>query len=403
VKWPHLAASLIAAAVMLVALVAGTVHARRLETRYIHALAPGAFTIKNTGSALQKEAFRQPDLLVVYGSSELTVYDIGGYPAPRLFATYPTGFETFEVAKGGVTSLTILQQMAALGGVVRGKKVVVSFTPTMFIEHMANANYYRGSFSELHASELAFSTDLSFAVKQSAAKRMLQYPKTLEGKRLLLAALPALASGSPLQRAFYLALMPLGKLDCLVLRLQDHWATQSYITEQRKLSDKVEKKPRPIDWPKLLAQAEKEQIAASNNNPFGFDSRWWTDVYRNVTEKKQWVRNDATFLKELEGSAEWSDLRTLLVAMKQMGVHPLLLSRPINGIYWGSLGVSAQARQRYYLKLGDLASAFDEPVMMFSDHDDDKYFSVDLWSHTSREGWVYVDQALDQFFHQALQ
>ena len=46
-------------------------YVRSLEDRCIHALAPSQFDLKNQGTELQAAAFRQSDLLVVYGSSEL--------------------------------------------------------------------------------------------------------------------------------------------------------------------------------------------------------------------------------------------------------------------------------------------------------------------------------------------
>jgi poly-D-alanine transfer protein DltD len=157
-----------------------------------------------------------------------------------------------------------------------------------------------------------------------------------------------------------------------------------------------------LNWSWLLDRAEKEQAENANNNPFGFDNRWWKDVYRKETEQKKWVRNDAKFLSQLEGSAEWTDLKALLIAMRELGVHPLLLSRPINGVYWGYLGVSADARNAFYWKLRVLADNFKVPVQTFAEHEEDKYFSADLWSHTSRKGWVYIDQALDDFYHGVL-
>jgi poly-D-alanine transfer protein DltD len=35
----------------------------------------------------------------------------------------------------------------------------------------------------------------------------------------------------------------------------------------------------------------------------------------------------------------------------------------------------------------------------FQQYGTDTYFSTDQYSHTSGYGWVYVDQALDNFFH----
>src|SRR5437016_337364 len=46
-----------------------TLYARRMETRYVHTLAPQMFLQKHQGVALQRVAFRQADLLPIYGSA----------------------------------------------------------------------------------------------------------------------------------------------------------------------------------------------------------------------------------------------------------------------------------------------------------------------------------------------
>ncbi|HEX7976025.1 MAG TPA: D-alanyl-lipoteichoic acid biosynthesis protein DltD, partial [Anaerolineales bacterium] len=102
--YPHLAPAL-AALALVVALLAGSLlYSRWLEQRDIHAVAPLLLSQANLGSALQMEALRQPDLLLVYGSSELI-----DLPSPQrafqFFQSYPTGFTVFTVAKAGATSL----------------------------------------------------------------------------------------------------------------------------------------------------------------------------------------------------------------------------------------------------------------------------------------------------------
>lgn len=72
-----------------------------------------------------QEAFRQPDLLVVIGSSELLAEN-GPYQANHFFQTYPTGFNTFVVARAGMTSLNMAQDIAAVGSQLRGKWVYVN-------------------------------------------------------------------------------------------------------------------------------------------------------------------------------------------------------------------------------------------------------------------------------------
>ncbi len=72
-KSTHLTPALITILLIAALLTGSTQYAEWLENRYVHALAPKVFNQKYLGSALQRAAFRQPDLLPMYGSSELDV------------------------------------------------------------------------------------------------------------------------------------------------------------------------------------------------------------------------------------------------------------------------------------------------------------------------------------------
>jgi D-alanine transfer protein len=403
VRAPHLAPALVASLLVAAAVIGGELYARWIEGRYIHALAPRIFDQKINGSALQRAAFRQPDLLPIYGASELADSH-GAYHASNLFRDYPTGFTIFPIGKGGTTMLTIPQKLAAIGADLRGKRVVISVTPALFLEPVASAEYYAGSFSRLHAGELAFSGDLSFAVKQAVARRMLEYPKTLEKDALLRFALERLADGSPLSRALYYAALPLGQLQNLVLRLQDHWETLAFIREQGDPAPAVRRQTARLDWSSLLVQAEREYRPHADNNPFGFyNQHWsvlasWELMYRDEEPKQ----TDQQFLEKLRRSKGWTDLDLVLRALRDLGARPLVLSTPIHGLYHDRLGISYSARQAYYEQLRDAAKSYDVPVLDFADHDGDRYFATDQWGHLSSKGWVHYAQALDAFYHGAL-
>src|SRR5258708_12646732 len=123
----HVLAAVLAGCLFGGGLTGATWYVRWLESRYIHTLAPMMFELKNQGTELQAEAFRQPDLLVVYGSSELE--QPNRYHASNLFQDYPTGFTIFPVGRGSTTSLVMLQDLAAVGSDLHGKKVVISLSP----------------------------------------------------------------------------------------------------------------------------------------------------------------------------------------------------------------------------------------------------------------------------------
>src|SRR5262249_12544742 len=114
---------------------------------------------------------RQPDLLIMYGGSE--VITPNRFHPNEHFQDYPEGFAVFPVGKADTSSLVILQKVAALGAEARDKKIIVSVTAACFYQRdMQDPKNYAGNFSYLHANELVFSTDLSLELKQRAAVRM---------------------------------------------------------------------------------------------------------------------------------------------------------------------------------------------------------------------------------------
>jgi D-alanine transfer protein len=402
---PYSKAALVAALLLVTVVLCGAAYARRLEYRYLDALAPMMFQQKNQGSAMQRAAFDQPDMVPLYASSELIVAQPyqHQYLASAMFQQAPTGFRVFPVGKDNTTCLTILEKLAALGPSLRGKKVVISLSPSAFYNHaMVSPFSYAGNFSHLHASELAFSTDLSFDLKQAAARRMLEYPKTLEHDPLLRFALEKLADGSLVSQALYYAALPLGKLQTLVLRLQDHWEMVAFIWQHDHLKPNVPRRKQPIDWPATLNRAEMVFRQHNDNNPFGFDNQLWQQKISAWAARSQNTRPDAKFLADLQRGKEWTDLNLLLRELNEMGAQPLILAMPMPGQYYDYLGVTPEARKAYYAKLRAAVQPFGVPLRDFEDHDEDKDFFIDFSSHLSAVGWVYYDQAIDAFYHGTL-
>ena len=332
------------------------------------------------GSALQQAVFRQADLLPVYGSSEM-ISEITPLRAYLFFRSYPTGFMVFEVARDAATSLIIAQDLAALGPELRGKKVVISFTPAMFNAGEVSQPNYEGNYSQLHGDALIFDPNLSFQVKQQAARRMLDYPKTLVNDPILEFTLNNLAGTSTSQRALYYLTMPLGQLETSIIRLQDHWQVLNLIWSMHKLSPKVVKKPEAIQWNEVIAQAEEEQVADANNNPYGIqNSKWGSDLQKYFARRSAPPGSkDDQFIRRLDDSKEWTDLEVLLEVLKERGAQPLILSRPIDGPIWQAFGVSKEARQVYYDRLQTIVEGtYGMPLVDFEDHDGDRYFSIDM-------------------------
>lgn len=396
---PHLLPALAAILILIGLLVGGGLYARTVELKYVDALAPNRLKQTDAGSALQEAAFRQPDLLPVYGSSEM-YEEKDENSADQFFQTYPTGFTVFEVAASGMTSLEIAQNLAALGPEIKGKKVVISFTPSMFTSTAVSEKYYAGDFSRLHANEMVFNPSISFGLKQRIASRMLDYPDTFADDPILGFALQNLASRSPLNFLLYYLSIPVGRLQTQVIRLQDHWEVLNWIYSHPQTLLPIPRKTYSIDWKAEMSRAQKLQTKLTYNNPFGIENNKWNrhphlklgnDIYPFI--------GDEQFVQELSNSKEWEDFELLLSVLKETGAQPLLLSRPLNGAMWNAFGVSLSARQVFYDRLQATVQPYGFPLVDFYDQDTNRLFSIDLYSHTSRLGWVYVDQTLDAFYH----
>src|ERR1700704_89025 len=193
---PHLFSALIACALPIAILCAGRMVALYLENKTVNATAPRDFFIKNQGLAFQRPAARSSNVLLLYGSSELV--DPIPNRASDFFSSAPSGFQVCPIGKAGTTSLVILQKLAALGPELRGRKVAISLSPSLFFTSTLDPYAYAGNFSLPAASGVLFGTALDFDLKAEIAKRMLQFPDSLAKSALLQLAARRLASGRPL-------------------------------------------------------------------------------------------------------------------------------------------------------------------------------------------------------------
>src|SRR5213592_2773561 len=163
-EMPHLFAGLIALGVAGTILFAAGMAVIHLERSTIPSTAPDLFLLKNQGVAFQRAAAHSPNVLPIYGSSELLVP-----AAPErgaiFFRNAPTGFQLSPVGSGGANPLIMLQKVGALGSALRGKKVAFSLSPGWFCTAKPGLQGYKGNFSPTAATEMVFDTAIDFDLK----------------------------------------------------------------------------------------------------------------------------------------------------------------------------------------------------------------------------------------------
>ena len=385
-EMPHLFAGLIALGLAAIIFFAAQRVLIHLEHATIVSTAPENFALKNQGLAFQRAAAHSPNVLMIYGSSEL-LRPAASERGNIFFRTAPTGFQLSPVGGGGANPLIMLQKVGALGSALHGKRLAFSLSPGWFCTAKPGTQGYKGNFSPMAATEMVFGTALDFGLKRDIAARMIQFPETLEQRPFLEFALRRLASGQLPDRMVFYALWPAGKIQTALFELEDHWAAVYHIRRQTKPPPRLQEET--VNWPQFIAKASKARPADARmiQQPSRFD--------RKISRGSR----DVGFRSGVKASPAWIDLDLLLRCLATVHARPLILSMPLGGDFYDHAGVSRSARDEFYRKLPALVEQYHFPVIEFQEHDEDPAFLIRHQSHLTAKGWAYYDRALDDFFH----
>lgn len=379
----HLRAAALVLGLLLLLVTVGGVFALRLEKRHIHSVAREGSAYKDLSIVWQRAVMAEPDILPIYGSSELSKH-FGNEPQ-RFFASYPTGFAVSPVGRGGCTSLILGEKIAAAAAdAPHDRKLAISLSPSWFFHTEAHHRWYVGNFSAAQASALIFSPRLSLELKRDFARRMLDYPDSVEHEPLLAYALHRLVAGGRTDTALYRAVTPLARVQNALGRISDHAAFAWHILCDREFSRVPRRTASPLDWETIMASADRDTAGLYSERKKGELSHF---------------SGNRQFVQVLSESREWSDLELLLRVARELKLDPLLLSIPIDYPYYESVGVTRESLDQYLAHLHALAARYDVALVDFAEHEDDLAFFADHNDHLSARGWLYMDQVLDLYYH----
>jgi D-alanine transfer protein len=254
---------------------------------------------------------------------------------------------------------------------------------------------YRKNFSPIQAYELVYTSPLSPALKQRAARRLLALGAPGTDDPVLRAALQSLSDDNLWGRTRYCALWPLGRLRLETLRLHDDMEVLKLASHKR-LTPRARPTPQgpPPDWGQLLVAAEIQAFARSTTNEFGMNDSYYT---RFVAPRLEQLRNSSTGDSWLS-SSEYDDLELVISTLKELHVRPLVISLPIMGKYYDFKGHPAADRRAYYDRIRSLAQRGGYPLADFGTKEYEMGFMRDPW-HPGWKGAVQLAQAIDQFYH----
>lgn len=150
--------------------------------------------------------------------------------------------------------------------------------------------------------------------------------------------------------------------------------------------------PQTPDWQSLLQESDINAKASCTNNNFGIYNSYY-DTYI-APEKDKFINSAVNHTFTV--SKEYDDLKLFLNVCKELGIDPLLISVPVNGMWYDYTGFPQEERNAYYQNIRKIADEYQVKLADFSGHEYDMYFLHDIM-HLGWKGWTYIDQSIYEY------
>lgn len=351
------------------------------------------------GTIFQEKALESPDILPLYGSSELS--SMSAFHPTEFFYDRPTRFIPFLVGRGGYQDLIQALCLGTQEKTVQGKKVAIILSPQWFTPQGISNDYFAMNFSPLQAYKTMSNPLLTENTKQQIATRLLDFPDTFNAHPVLRELL--LRQANPTYQPTFT-----GKLDALIrpldltgLKLKDAIKTISLIHKLNPatvehLAGPKKTKALP-SWEEIRMNAADAAKPLVTNNDFGILDSYYDQLIKQNLQSLKNSQVGAT----LYPSKEYDDLRILLQVLKEEGAKPLFIIVPVNGCWYDYTGFPKTERLEYYARVEKIITGYGFSVANFGGHEYDRYFLRDIM-HLGWKGWVDVDEALNHFYQSNL-
>ncbi|HBF37988.1 MAG TPA: D-alanyl-lipoteichoic acid biosynthesis protein DltD [Firmicutes bacterium] len=345
---------------------------------------------KYDGLLLEKKALSTNKYLYLFDSSNLDHTDFY-YHASNIFRG-EEGFIPYLVGENSVTSIHHALKIVDLGNSIRNRKIVFLVEPLYYITKHAHSYRSTKDFSALHVYQFIFKSKIDQRLKAKIAKTLLK-TREFEFDPILTGLLSNLSKKHP-NKMIHILIEPLGHSILDVLEQIDRFNAYQLMLEHHPEPTGIIHKD-SLDWQRLMLQAQKDGEKACRTNPFGIEDSSYNG---HIKPELNSFRNQSKNEIYLDHN-QLNELQLLLEVFKTYNLKPLIIIDPVNGFWSDYEGLSKKVRQQCYTQVKQIIHKAGFQYVDFSDHEYDKYFMRDT-KHIGWKGWVYLDQAMDRFYHQ---
>lgn len=384
---------------------------------YPDALGDMNYTEKITGLYLVEQSAARDNNVILYGSSELRTFEVSTHPS-NFFRGQRDGIQVNLVGRGSCQSLIHAMSIAATGGALADKKVVLITSPQSYVEGGIAPDLFMANFSPQQYAVLMQDDTIPAEMKEYISKRVKELTddyNRITGSSTnvytaagLMAESAAASGDSVWLSARDAALTPYYRLSEWLLNLKDKASAGSLIrevnAEAKAASDDAENAAdnaaangeTPIDWALEEERAVAEAQKLTDNNEFGILNEYYTTyIGRKLNQQKDKDRNLSYSV-----SKEYDDLRLLLDLCKLKGIEPLFIHVPLHGAWSDYTGFAKDRRDEYYRNVREIVGGYENVELLdLTEYEYEQYFLCDIM-HLGWKGWLAVDQAIDRYVHE---
>jgi D-alanyl-lipoteichoic acid biosynthesis protein DltD len=349
--------------------------------------------------SVQKMAIQQKDNLFIYGSSELEA-GLNFSTNPYNFFSHYQGIQANLMGMAGFQSLVHSVNFGALGSQLKGQKAVFIISPQWFTPASINVNTFEANSSVSQMYAFLFNPQISDETKQEFSVRFLSITSQSSNEaydfvRNFCILYSKSDAFSNFKRFVY---TPFYWSQYQIVLLKDELKTYKYFKKIH-VPDVAGKGEHPlsglqtINWNSELQNAAA-QAQQSSSNPYGMENKAYNYFIKVAASQdyKDSLKIDPN------NAPEFEDFKILLTICRESGIKPLFISVPLNGKWYNDEGIGADVREAYYSRIASMVESCGFDFADLSGHEYDNYFFQDP-SHLGWTGWVYVDQAIVNYYN----
>lgn len=348
--------------------------------------------IRDRGGLLKDEMRREGDLILL-GSSELSS-TVDQNP----INVFPFKGADYDVSIFGRAHTQTLQHSAILSSTQNLSEddkiaIIVSAQWFDFDRIKGNASEFSVNFSELQFYDFLNNDKLSNESKKYYAERVADLLEQ-SGEYVEEGVYAKLyAKDDEISNIILNVLKPYYKFKEYMLETKDKVQTIRSMKdlENKSNSDNL----RDIDWHEEYIKAEEQGKSKVTNNDLYVDDDYYNtyikDNYDSVKDK--WKD------KDLLNSPELNDYKLFLQVSKELGVKPLIILMPVNGLYYDHMGWTIDKRIEFYNTIEKMAKDNGFDVLNLQNKEYEKYYLSDVM-HLGWKGWLNIDEEMYKYFNE---